>query len=55
MILLDRGRIGAAGSTAGVLDSAVMGMVYGMDIPAFMRDSLGRWNSKNAKKNDKII
>jgi iron complex transport system ATP-binding protein len=55
MILLDRGRVGAAGSAAGVLDSPVMDAVYGMDIPAFMRDSLGRWNSKNAEKNDKVI
>ena len=54
MILLDRGRIGAAGSTAAVLDSSVMRALYGMDIPAFMRDSLGRWNSKNTGKNDKV-
>jgi iron complex transport system ATP-binding protein len=55
MILLDRGRIGAAGSTAGVLDSAVPGGVYGMDIPAFMRDSLGRWNGGHTGENGIVI
>jgi iron complex transport system ATP-binding protein len=47
MILLDRGIISAAGPVAAVLDSAALGRAYGMDIPAFMRDSLNLWNSKN--------
>jgi iron complex transport system ATP-binding protein len=54
MILLDRGRIRASGPTAAVLDSAALEGAYGMDIPAFMRDSLERWNSKNAEK-DSIV
>jgi iron complex transport system ATP-binding protein len=45
MILLDRGNISAAGPAAAVLDSAASGAAYGMDIPAFMRDSLKLWNS----------
>jgi iron complex transport system ATP-binding protein len=55
MILLDRGRIRAAGSTAGVLDSAALDTVYGMDIPAFMRDSLERWNGGTVKDNGIVM
>jgi iron complex transport system ATP-binding protein len=55
MILLDRGRIGAAGSTAGVLDSAALNEVYGMNIPAFMQDSLERWNKKRAGNSSIVV
>jgi iron complex transport system ATP-binding protein len=43
MILLDRGEPCAAGSAPEVLDSDAVKEAYGMDIPAFMRESLGRW------------
>jgi iron complex transport system ATP-binding protein len=55
MILLDRGKIRAAGPTAGVLDSAALAAAYGMDVGAFMRNSLGSWNGKNAGNNDIIV
>jgi iron complex transport system ATP-binding protein len=55
MILLDRGRVKAAGPTAGVLDSAAPAVAYGMDIGAFMRNSLGRWNSKDGEDNGIIV
>jgi iron complex transport system ATP-binding protein len=51
MILLDRGKIRAAGPAAEVLDSAALEAAYGMDVPAFMRDSLKQWNSRNAGNN----
>jgi iron complex transport system ATP-binding protein len=54
-ILLDRGRIRAEGSTADVLDSAVLDAVYGIDIPAFMRNSLERWKSKTAGDDNIVI
>jgi iron complex transport system ATP-binding protein len=44
MILLDGGEQRAAGSAREVLDSEAMKAAYGMDIPAFMRESLDRWN-----------
>jgi iron complex transport system ATP-binding protein len=50
MILLDRGRVRAAGPSAAVLDSAALKEAYGMDIPVFMRDSLEYWNSKDVQK-----
>jgi iron complex transport system ATP-binding protein len=50
-VLLDRGRIRTAGPTAETLDSAALKAAYGMDVPAFMRDSLKRWNSKATGEN----
>jgi iron complex transport system ATP-binding protein len=48
LILLDRGKISAAGPAAEVLDSAALRRAYGMDVPAFMRESLKRWHSRDA-------
>jgi iron complex transport system ATP-binding protein len=55
MILLDRGRIRAAGPTAAVLDSAALEGAYGMDIPAFMRDSLDHWIGKDTEKGSIVV
>jgi iron complex transport system ATP-binding protein len=51
LILLDRGEISAGGPAAEVLDSPALDAAYGMNIPAFMRDSLKLWNSKKTGSN----
>jgi iron complex transport system ATP-binding protein len=43
LILLDRGEPAAAGTVGEVLESGALEAAYGMDVPAFMRDSLKRW------------
>ncbi|MDR3146937.1 MAG: ABC transporter ATP-binding protein [Treponema sp.] len=48
MVLLDKGELRAAGSAGEVLQSAAMEAAYGMDIPAFMRGALKRWESPSA-------
>jgi iron complex transport system ATP-binding protein len=48
MILLDGGELRAAGSAREVADSKAMEAAYGMDIPAFMRGTLERWESPSS-------
>ncbi|MDR2176660.1 MAG: ABC transporter ATP-binding protein [Treponema sp.] len=43
VILLDRGEVTAAGTSGDVMQSPALKAAYGMDIPAFMRESLKRW------------
>ncbi|MDR2136629.1 MAG: ABC transporter ATP-binding protein [Treponema sp.] len=45
MILLDKGEVKAAGAAGDVLQSPALEAAYGMDIPAFMREALKRWES----------
>jgi iron complex transport system ATP-binding protein len=46
-IILDNGSIAANGKTDEVLNGNVLNDVYGIDIHAFMRESLKKWDSKN--------
>jgi iron complex transport system ATP-binding protein len=45
MILLDGGELRAAGNVRDVAESQAMEAAYGMNIPAFMREALKRWES----------
>jgi iron complex transport system ATP-binding protein len=45
IILLDGGEMKAAGTAADVLQSPALEAAYGMDISAFMRSTLKRWES----------
>jgi len=42
-IVLDNGTIAASGNIDEVLNSDILSGVYGIDIRAFMRESLGKW------------
>jgi iron complex transport system ATP-binding protein len=42
-IVLDNGAIAASGNIDEVLNGEVLSGVYGIDIRAFMRESLGKW------------
>jgi iron complex transport system ATP-binding protein len=43
-IVLDNGNMAASGTIEEVLSSAILETVYGIDIRAFMRESLEKWN-----------
>jgi iron complex transport system ATP-binding protein len=45
MILLDGGEVKAEGEVGEVLQSPALEAAYGLDIPAFMRGALKRWES----------
>jgi iron complex transport system ATP-binding protein len=45
VILLDKGEVAAAGDAGELWDSAALKAAYGMDIPAFMREALKRWET----------
>jgi iron complex transport system ATP-binding protein len=47
IILLDRGELKAAGAAGEVLESPALKAAYGMDIPAFMRGALKRWETSS--------
>jgi iron complex transport system ATP-binding protein len=54
MVLLDGGELKAEGAVGEVLESPALKAAYGIDIPAFMRGALKRWESLSAPPADPL-